>query len=76
MRTLFMKKDASLAMKYRFRAAQLSLKRLFVSWQFADNFNQSPKPLGSTSDPEGRAILARARLSFNEPGRPSLRPGD
>jgi hypothetical protein len=34
-------------MEYRFKVAQLSLKRLFVSWQFADNFNQSPKPLSS-----------------------------
>jgi hypothetical protein len=63
-------------MKYRFKAAQLSPKRLFVSWQFADYFNQSPKPLSSTLDREGSAILARAGLSFNEPGRPSLKPGD
>ena len=37
------KKDASLAIKARFKAAQLLLKQLLAGWQFAKNSNHFSK---------------------------------
>ncbi|MDB5607537.1 MAG: hypothetical protein JWP25_4437 [Bradyrhizobium sp.] len=39
----FRKKDAALAIKDRFKAAQLLPKQLFAGWQFTKNFNQSSR---------------------------------